>query len=534
MTDIYALGIDCSTQGMKAVVVDADENKIKGEVSLNYSKDERLNKYGIDFTEYIVPPREDGEAEQPPMMYIEGIDALMADLKKSGLDMKKIKVISFSAQQHGHVYLNEKSESKLNYLNEEDSENQDLSNILKDIFSYKLSPIWETSNTEKEAGFIRDFVGGSENMIALSGSNSPKKFTGAMIRRIGIRYPDLYAGTHKMLLTNSFLAAVLTGNVNVPIDFGNGCGMSLMNYKNKIWSNKLVEAVSYDLPGGTEKLKKMLPDICPPDSIVGKVCSYFHKKYEINKDCLIAAGSGDNPQTKVLVEGDLLSIGTSIVIMVSIDDDKKLNGEALGMYDGIGRPFVFGGRHNGALIWDQLLKNYDIDDKEKNIRSKLLESAVPGKKIFIWQPHSDEFPVTKQIKKTRINYDEINVENDYSALVDFSLGIVYQYSKNFYKDPSEPIFLTGGASKNIEILKRVASIWNREVIPIGAVGAALGAAISGLVAYNHKNKNRIDKEEIIKKFVERGDAVKPEEMKVRNYKKYLPELAKEYKKIVEK
>jgi len=44
------------------------------------------------------------------------------------------------------------------------------------------------------------------------------------------------------------------------LDFGNACGMSMMDYLGKDWSIKLVKAVAEGLPGGESTLRnKLLP-----------------------------------------------------------------------------------------------------------------------------------------------------------------------------------------------------------------------------------------------------------------------------------
>ena len=116
-----------------------------------------------------------------------------------------------------------------------------------------------------------------------------------------------------------------------------------MDYRTKNWSPELVKATSKGLPGGTGALARKLPNLVPPDTVVGDIGAYFVEKYGFHPECKVIAGSGDNPQAKTLVAGDLLSLGTSFVNMVSTDGDvHDMSGTANAMYDGIGRPFMFG------------------------------------------------------------------------------------------------------------------------------------------------------------------------------------------------
>jgi len=45
--------------------------------------------------------------------------------------------------------------------------------------------------------------------------------------------------------------------------------------------------------------------------------------------------------------------------------------------------------------------------------------------------------------------------------------------------PGSTLYVAGGATDSPEIMRRVAAIWNRRVVPIEKAGAALGAAVSG-------------------------------------------------------
>ena len=171
----------------------------------------------------------------------------------------------------------------------------------------------------------------------------PLRFTGAVIRRVAEQSASDYAATEKIQLISSFIPAVLSGNASTPIDTGNGCGMSLMNYRNKVWDTELLAATADGLPGGAEELSAKLPELTSPDSVVGNIATYFVERHGFSEECAIIAGSGDNPQAKVPVAGDLLSLGTSFVNMVSTDGDTlDPEGFANAMYDGINRPFMFG------------------------------------------------------------------------------------------------------------------------------------------------------------------------------------------------
>jgi xylulokinase len=301
-----SLGLDVSTQGISAAVLDVDTRTRVYEYSLDYYKDSRLNTFGIRKEDYILPPEAEGEASQPVELFFVSLDTMFGDLK-GAVALDDVVVVNTSGQQHGHVYLNHQARAIFSRLLNENSRQSDLVTLLKGSLAYRLAPIWMTSNTNEQAEFIRNHVGGKERAIALSGSDVPLRFTGVVMRKIALQFPEVYRQTDNIQLISSLVPAILTGNSRVPVDYGNACGMSLMDYTQKCWSDVLIKAAADGLPGGETAFRSKLASLVAPDTIVGTMAKYFVRKYGFSPSCKIVVGSGDNPQSKVLVSGDLLS-----------------------------------------------------------------------------------------------------------------------------------------------------------------------------------------------------------------------------------
>ena len=538
-----ALGLDSSTQSLSAVVIDIDTAEKCYEHSLDYRTDARLNQFGIG-EDYILPPSEEGEAEQPPLMYLASLDALFADMCESGVPLENILLINTSGQQHGHVYLNRDADALLAQLasfQNFDEDTRDLQILLKDAFAYPNAPIWMTANTTAQTDAVRNGVGGKSEMIRLSGSDAPLRFTGAVVRRVGEQFPECYAATAKVQLISSFIPAVLTGNAEIPIDYGNGCGMSLMNYRQKVWDPALLVATSDGLPGGVEELQSKLPALARPDSIVGGLAAYYIEKYGFNGRCAVIAGSGDNPQSKVPVAGDLLSLGTSFVNMVSTDGDAlDPEGFANAMYDGINRPFMFGCRTNGAMVWDAVRSHYGLAKEEYAPAEAALQTVKPGQFMTFWQPRAESFPVSGAFALIRSDAQSTLAE-DYTGIIETSLAAVYIYSAVFTKQTREPLFVTGGATDSPEIMRRVAGIWNRPTLPVEKGGAALGAAVAGVKALfdadTDMGTESFDVEAFSAAVLKRGESIEPNPTDVAAYHgdgKYLQQFREKYEQITAK
>ena len=504
------LGLDLSTQSLSSVVIDIDSGQKVLEHSLDYLNDRRLAGFGIEAESYIVPPRVEGEADQPPLMFFASLDAMFADLKEAGVSMEEIVVCNFSAQQHGHIYLNKEAPFLFACLKQPGSGENSLTTLLKGCLAYHLAPIWMTSNTTGQADFIRKHVGGMERLIQISGSNAPLRFTGIIIRRVAEQFPHAYEQTHTIQLLSSLMPAVLTGNSKVPLDFGNACGMSLMDYRKRNWSTPMVQAVSEGLPGGQSALMSKLPSIVPPDTTVGNIATYFVERYGFSPDCKIIVGSGDNPQSKVLVSGDLLSLGSSLVNMVSTDGKTlDMNGFANAMYDGVGRPFMFGCRTNGALVWDQLRASYGLAKGKYAPAEAALQKSPVAHYMVLWQPRNESFPPAGSFGMMRVSHETPDLGTDYAGIIESSLSSVYLHSKNFTSETSEPMYVTGGPTSSSGIMRRIAAIWNRPLFPIERGGAALGAAVAGAWAFKKSIGEEIDIEDFSLRQLKRMRPVHP-------------------------
>lgn len=481
------LGLDSSTQSLSAVLIDPVKGSLEYEYAVSYKNDSRLNHFGIDFSSMVIPPREEGEADQPPAMFLASIDALFSDLQFQGIDLKRIKAINVSAQQHGHVYMSHQAPGLFARLGSPETSEYDganLATLLKDSFSYPGAPIWKTANTASESTWLREKAGGSRAVIQRTGSDSPLRFTGAVIRRMITRNPKAYEATGRILLINSFINAVLTGNLDQPFDFGNGSGTSYLDYSRRDLDPVMIEALAAGAPGGADALKAKLGSVCHPLATVGMVAPWFCRKYGFSDTCRVIAGSGDNPQSKVLFDGDLLSLGTSFVYMVDAGSESRdFTGAANSMYDGLGRPFVFACRTNGALVWDKIRSEHGLAPDDFATAEQALLAKKPGECLRFWQPDAESFPLSGPFGlQGGDSRGRTNFASDYAGLVDSALAIMWHYSKPFASGKSPVLYLTGGPSSSKALVARVAALWNCSVQVIGGAGAALGAAVAGAAA----------------------------------------------------
>ena len=188
------LGLDSSTQSLSAVVIDLDAQKVIYEKSLNFDQSlpQFKTKHGL------LPDRDPLVKHSSPLLWAAALDLLFAQMKKDKVTLGKILAISGSGQQHGSVYLTEKTTATLAALDPKKS----LVENLDGVFARKTSPIWMDSSTAKECAEIRKKLGGIKFTASRTGSDTFERFTGPQIRKFYKTEPKAYEKTAHIALVS--------------------------------------------------------------------------------------------------------------------------------------------------------------------------------------------------------------------------------------------------------------------------------------------------------------------------------------------
>eukprot|EP01105_Mastigella_eilhardi_P014217 TRINITY_DN3238_c0_g1_i2.p1 TRINITY_DN3238_c0_g1~~TRINITY_DN3238_c0_g1_i2.p1 ORF type:complete len:243 (-),score=53.07 TRINITY_DN3238_c0_g1_i2:54-782(-) len=219
-----ALGLDLSTQSATASVVDVDDPSravLSPPPSVHYLDDPRLAGRFALGGDFVLPPREPGDACQPCALFAAALDALLGDvasgLRRLGRHPSEVVAVSVSAQQHAHVWLARGAQKCFEALNKP-QESKDLEALLADAWSTPLVRIWRTSCTKDDAdAMIQRLQAAGENVIELSGSNAPLRFSAFGIRRTARSEPEVYRNTVLIHQLSSCVTAVLIGHCDAPL-----------------------------------------------------------------------------------------------------------------------------------------------------------------------------------------------------------------------------------------------------------------------------------------------------------------------------
>ncbi|RKF20080.1 xylulokinase [Alginatibacterium sediminis] len=260
------IGIDCGTQGTKAIVWDPKRGVL-----------------GRSYHSYGIIQDGSGKQEQHPHWWFDAtraaISAALADSKVDGLD---IKALSISGQQHGLVVLDKHS---------------------KVIRPAKL---WcDTQTTDALTRFEQQLL--PNRFVDLIGIQVPVAFTIAKLAWLKENEPTNFNQISKILLPHDYLNYMFTGQYKC--EAGDASGTGYFDTRSKHWNTEVLKVLG--LPSSCE-----LPELIESHQAHGQIKPTLAASLGLNPKLIIGSGGGDNMMAAIgsanVVPGMLtLSLGTS-------------------------------------------------------------------------------------------------------------------------------------------------------------------------------------------------------------------------------
>ena len=465
------LGIDSSTQGVKAVAWDVDAQKVVFSASVNYGKD--LPRYGSP--DGFLPNDDVLVRHADPRMWVEGLELVLQRLQESGCPMGDVVAIGGDAQQHATVYLE---------------------SLVPLVFSRPTSPIWMDSSTGAECAALDEKFG--SRLQIDTGSPAIERFAGPQIMKFAKEDPAAYAKTTRIHLLSSFLASYLVGE-DMPIDTGDGAGMNLLNLTTGEWDAEICEAVA---PGLLGKLPKVFGGDVRRRTEDGngvKPLSCRFEKFGLRPGIPVVPFTGDNPASLVGCFAEkpgtaVISLGTSDVFFAAMDSfhtDPDGYGHVFG--NPMGGFMSLSCFKNGSLARDRVRRELGVDwkffdegawdkvkDKGEGEQRNGRHSAVHLKT----SPSPLAFPyfeaeITPKHDATGIeaNFDwaAADAATKVRAIVEGQIANMYERTR--WIGDFDEIKVTGGASRSKGIRETIARIFGAKVATLDvADSAAVGGA----------------------------------------------------------
>ena len=446
------LGIDVSTQGVKAVAWDVVAQKAAFSASVNYGKD--LPQYGSP--DGFLPNDNGLIRHADPRLWVEGLELVLVRLQAAGCPMGDVEAIGGDAQQHATVYL-----ETLDPL----------------VFSRPTSPIWMDSSTGAEVAALDAKFGA--RLQADTGSPAIERFAGPQIMKFAKEDPDGYAKTRRIHLLSSFLASYLVGD-DMPIDTGDGAGMNLLNLRTGEWDAEICE---FTASGLLAKLPPALNATRSVSSAHKPLASRF-AKFGLVPGIPVVPFTGDNPASLVGCFAErpgsaVISLGTSDVFfaaMGSFQTDPDGCGHVFG--NPMGGFMSLSCFKNGSLARDRVRRELGVDwaffdegawTGELNGGGGARQRAFPYFEAEITPKH-DATGI-----EANFDWDAADAATKVRAVVEGQIANMYERTR-WIGDFGE-IKVTGGASRSKGIRETIASVFGAKVSVLDvADSAALGGA----------------------------------------------------------
>ena len=248
MSDVTMyLGIDCGTQGTKALVMDAD-----GGV------------HGRGYAAHALTERGTGAREQEPAWWVAALKMAVTQAVGAAGSSVRIAALGVSGQQHGLVVLDE---------------------AMQVIRPAKL---WNDTETAPENAELVAHFGGAKAWSERFGIVPLTGYTVSKLLWLKKHEPQNFARVRHVLLPHEYLNFYLTGKVSA--EQGDASGTGYFDPRKGEWAREVLDFID----GGTGQLFAALPALRGVDEAVGTVLPAVAVELGLTADCLVASGGGDN------------------------------------------------------------------------------------------------------------------------------------------------------------------------------------------------------------------------------------------------
>ncbi len=246
-SDLF-LGIDCGTQGTKALLLDARSGQVLGQGAVAHRLIEGPN----------------GRREQEPSEWLAAlVQSCRAALGEAGVDGHDVRGIGVSGQQHGLVLLDERGD------------------VLRP------AKLWCDTESQAENQRLLDYLGGIEGSLRRLGVVLAPGYTLSKLLWTREHHPNVFKRIARVLLPHDYLNFWLTGRYCG--EHGDASGTGYFDVRGRIWDVELLRHID-----STGRLAAAVPTLLAADEPVGTLRPEVARQLGLSRDVLVSSGGGDN------------------------------------------------------------------------------------------------------------------------------------------------------------------------------------------------------------------------------------------------
>lgn len=435
------LGIDCGTQGTKAIILDVDSGRVVGEGSAPHQ---------------LISDHH-GRREQDIGEWLTALQhSIRSALEAAGVSGQRIKGIGVSGQQHGLVLL--------------DAEGQVL----------RPAKLWCDTETTPENQRLLDYLGGEQGSLQRLGVAIAPGYTVSKLLWTKEQHPQLFERIERILLPHDYLNFWLTGRCYT--EAGDASGTGYFDIRTRQWDLPLLAHID---PSG--RLGRALPELIEACEPVGRLRPEIARLLDLNPQVLVSSGGGDNMMGAIgtgnIQPGSItMSLGSSGTVYAYADQPQVSEHAAVATFCSSSGGWL-------ALICTMNLTNAtgavrDLLALDLRAFNSALGEAPIGAQGVLMLPflNGERVPALPHATGSILGLDSSNLTraNLCRAVVEgTTFGL--RYGMDLLRASgmrSETIRLIGGGSKSAIWRQIVADVMDTPVVcPRHAEAAALGAAI---------------------------------------------------------
>ena len=441
------LGIDVGTQGVKALIYDADSRRVVDVASKPLA--------------LISKP--DGTREQLAQWWLEALAQCLADLHKP--HRSGVLAIGVSGQQHGFVPV--------------DAEGEVLAPV----------KLWCDTATVAECEQITANFGGPQRCISEVGNAILPGYTAPKIRWMKNHRPEEYARLATILLPHDYINFYLTGER--AMECGDASGTGMLDVRRRQWHLELLYAVDEG-----RDLSAALPPLLESDATMGQLRADVALKLGLPPGIPVSTGGGDNMMAAIgtgnVGAGRItVSLGTSGTLFASTKEpiiDRQGDLAAFCSSTGGWLPLLCTMNCTVSTELTRQLFQVDIQEFEQRVGN-----APPGSNGVMTLPffNGERSPSLPNGKACILGLDDSNYSQGNllrSAMESATYGLRAGLDTlRQHGCVIDTIRLTGGGARSEAWRQMVADIFNLPVtVQSVDEGAAMGAALQALWLYQRQ------------------------------------------------
>jgi xylulokinase len=436
----YFLGIDTSTTGSKALLIDEH-----GEVVTVASSPHTLQT-----------PRPLWSEQDPHEWWGAVSASIKSVLESAGISGEQIGAVGLTGQMHGLVLLDEAGK------------------VLRPAI------LWNDQRTQGQCDQIHARIG-KEKFIQITGNVALTGFTAPKILWVKENEPDVYAKAKHVLLPKDYIRYKLTGEY--ALDKADGAGTVLFDLKSRDWSDEVLTAL--EIP------RAWMPETFEGPECTGHISQEASSLTGLKVGTPVVAGGGDQAAQAVgvgAVEPGIvgLTVGTSGVVFATtpsalIEPKGRLHAfchAVPGLWHFMGVMLSAA----GSLQWyrDSLAPDMSFDDLLRE--AKTVPAGSEGLQFLPYlsgerTPHPDPLARGAFIGLT-LRHKRGHMTRAVLEGVSFGLKDSFTLIQNAGLGAITQVRASGGGTKGALWRQILASVLEAELVTVNTTeGAAYGAAL---------------------------------------------------------